>query len=100
VADQDAGAPDDAAKAAAAWAKVAPNVAATLAWVRSTLERAGQGVASLSQFEAGTREQFGKASRDLMPHIRSESDATVTACRVLAAELERLALLLEGKQLS
>lgn len=91
---------DDEAKAAAAWAKVAPNVAATLARFRSTLAPAAQGVASLSQSEARARQQFGKASRDLMPQIRSESDATVTACRVFAAELERLALLLEGKELS
>jgi len=86
----------DPARAEAAWAAVAPHISATFARVRESLKGAGQCVATLSRSELRARAAFGKPSRDLMPTLRPESDAMAQACRVLAAELERLAILLEG----
>jgi hypothetical protein len=79
-----------------AWDAAARTIATSFARFRANMKIASEGVATLSRTELQARTSFGRPSRDLMPTLRPESDATAQTCRTLAAELERLALLLEG----
>jgi len=86
----------EVADAEATLAVAAQSIAASFSRFRANLKLAGEGVAMLSQAEQQGRMRFGRPSRDVMPTIRGDFDATAATCRVLAAELERLAILLEG----